>query len=450
MVRTPQITFQTIKDQTRQPFSIRELFVDLEFCLWISQDNLKRHELRCQNKKAYDCVRAKAGGEEVAKLELHLAPAASAVRYAILRAHPFGLAAVVLNFNRVPALASAVKRRCVGGCVTHYFDDTGILDLQSARGSAQEAVQVVYDSLGVILDPKKQQPMASQRAFLGVLLDLNAFLHQLQLRVDVKPGLREALAADIAEILKAKVCTSGQAAKLRGRFTWAASAMSGKRARGGTGPLVQRQYHDASTQISPQLAEALCYLRAMAMHVAPPQIDLKATRSNVSVLYTDASWEPKDMAAPGLGAVLLGQGANRTQGVAATVQACVLQAFQERETRIAPLEAFAVLWATLVFASDIEGQDMLLFVDNQSVCSALTRRGSPCPDIARLVCAWVDSHSNVSDGLSRGGVRDKWTCSRPWALRECPAPLWHMFQTVALQELPEVLQHWGREALGGG
>lgn len=92
---------------------------------------------------------------------------------------------------------------------------------------------------------------------------------------------REALAADIAEILKAKVCTSGQASKLRGRFTWAASAMFGKCARGGVGPLVQRQYHDASAQISPQLAEALCYLRAMAMHVAPPQIDLKATRSNV-------------------------------------------------------------------------------------------------------------------------------------------------------------------------
>ena len=80
-------------------------------------------------------------------------------------------------------------------------------------------MQVVYDSLGVILDPKKQQPMASQRAFLGVLRDLNAFLHQLQLRVDIKPGLREALAADIAEMPKAKVCTSGQAAKLRGRFT---------------------------------------------------------------------------------------------------------------------------------------------------------------------------------------------------------------------------------------
>ena len=126
------------------------------------------------------------------------------------------------------------------------------------------------------------------------------------------------------------------------------------------GPLVQRQYHDASTQISPQ-------------HVAPRQIDLKATRSNVSVLYTDASWEPKDMAAPGLGAVLLGQGANRTQGVAATVQACILQAFQERETQIAPLEAFAVHWATLVFASDIEGQDILLFVNNQSGCSVLIR-----------------------------------------------------------------------------
>ena len=33
---------------------------------------------------------------------------------------------------------------------------------------------------------------------------------------------------------------------------------------------------------------------------------------------------------------------------------------------------------------------------------------------------WVDSDSNVSDGLSRAGVSDPWTLSQGWTLKEVP------------------------------
>ena len=64
----------------------------------------------------------------------------NAVRFAILHAHPYGLGTAVLNFNMVPALTSAVARRAFGAAVTHYFDDAGVLDLQSWAGSPPEAV----------------------------------------------------------------------------------------------------------------------------------------------------------------------------------------------------------------------------------------------------------------------------------------------------------------------
>ena len=238
-------------------------------------------------------------------------PQCQGVRYTILHAHPFGLAAAVLNFNTVPALATAVSRRCLACAVTHYFDDSGIMDWATARGSAQECVESVYGVFGMTLDPHKQQPMASQRVFLGVLLDFSSFVHQSIMRVDVKPGLRDALSEEIGAILDQNLCTAAQAAKLRGRFSWAASAMFGKCARGGQAPLSQQQHHPRPGKLSPELQEALFFMRALAQYIPAREIDLRAQFSAVAVMYTDGSWEPAEMNAPGLGFVLFQNGMPR-------------------------------------------------------------------------------------------------------------------------------------------
>ena len=119
---------------------------------------------------------------------------ANAARLAILRAHPYGLGTAVLNFNRVPALTTAVARRAFGAAVTQYFDDSGVLGLQSGAGSAQEAVINVAAAMGIKLDAIKQQPMNVQRVFLGVLLNCAGFAQGF-MHLDVKPGLRESLRA---------------------------------------------------------------------------------------------------------------------------------------------------------------------------------------------------------------------------------------------------------------
>ena len=79
--------------------------------------------------------------------------------FAVLHAHFYCHGSAVLNFNSVPALTSAVSRRCFGAAVTHYFDDSGVLDWASASGSAQEAVLEVHDAVGSTLDANKRQPM---------------------------------------------------------------------------------------------------------------------------------------------------------------------------------------------------------------------------------------------------------------------------------------------------
>ena len=132
---------------------------------------------------------------------------------------PYGLGTAVLNFNRVPALTTAVARRVFGAAVTHYFDDSRVLDLECRAGSAQEAVINIAAAVGIKLDAIKQQPMNVQRVFLGVLRNFAGFAQGF-MRLDVKPGLRESLQAEVDHLLAAGTCTSAQAAKLRGRFGW--------------------------------------------------------------------------------------------------------------------------------------------------------------------------------------------------------------------------------------
>ena len=384
-------------------------------------------------------------------------PAEQVVKYAIMRAHPFGLASAVLNFCRLPTLATAATRQWTGTATAGYFDDSGILDTVAARGSGQESLHTVYEALGVTLDAPKRQPMSTQRTFLGVLLNLAGMNENATMFIDVKPGLREALMEELDAILSQNHLSSGQASKLRGKFQWASSAMYGRCARGGQGPLVRRQY-EATDDITPELARSLKFMRALLDVVGPRKICLSPNPRPPVVIYTDASWEPQDMAAPGLGLVLLCPDA-QPQGVACTIPKLVLEAFQERETQITPLEALAVLQASVVFAEHMEQRDVIWFCDNQVVCSALVRGSCASDDIASIVVLchllwasvsarvwveWVPSEANVSDGLSRSGTADDWTRQQDWLLGTTPCLPWHLIHTEPLLSAVETLRHWDR------
>ena len=60
----------------------------------------------------------------------------------------------------------------------------------------------------------------------------------------------------------------------------------------------------------------------------------------------------------------------------------------------------------------------------------------------RLWVEWIDSESNVSDGLSRLGVLDPWTRDRHWQLRDFPFP--PELERECLLRLLGVLWVWDR------
>ena len=60
----------------------------------------------------------------------------------------------------------------------------------------------------------------------------------------------------------------------------------------------------------------------------------------------------------------------------------------------------------------------------------------------RLWVEWIDSESNPSDGLSRDGLRDKWTQLQEYSLAELPGFHFPVPRDDIFFGASEVL-HWG-------
>lgn len=115
-------------------------------------------------------------------------------------------------------------------------------------------------------------------------------------------------------------------AKLRGKFSRAASGTFGKCGRGGQAALVRRQYFDKRDSLDPALRDCVWFHRLLSEWVAPRQIDL-ALKAPVSVcVYSDASFQPQSCNPARLGFVLLPPGkSDGAVGMSVDVPPCALR-----------------------------------------------------------------------------------------------------------------------------
>ena len=119
-----------------------------------------------------------------------------------------------------------------------------------------------------------------------------------------------------------------------------------------------------------------------------------------------------------------------------------------------------MLQASVVFAEQIAERDVIWFCDNQVVYAALVRGSCASDDIASIVVLchllwasvaarvwieWVPSEAHVSDGLSRSGTADDWTCQQNWHLGATPCLPWHLIHAEPLLSAVDTLRHWDRE-----
>ena len=188
------------------------------------------------------------------------------------------------------------------------------------------------------------------------------------------------------------------------------------------------------------------FLRALPL-IEPRIYHLgKVDRAPV-VISSDAEWSPPPHPPlsfdKGLGGCIFVDGEKK--GCALETPEHICNALAARQTQIIPLELLASGGVLNTFADDISGRDVILFIDNQSVCCALTKGSSRSRDIQTLTTAWhamcmmlrcrvwiewVPTDCNPADELSRYGTayfeQDRAKISDmilpEWAfLRNCPS-----------------------------
>ena len=266
--------------------------------------------------------------------------------------------------------------------------------------------------------------------------------------LDLKPGYRDKLTDQIDLILSQNRLSPGMAAKLRGRFGWAATATYGRCGRCGLAALQARQQSEDSSHIlDAALRDCLAFHRTLATFVQPRLVPLLPSRDGLVRVYSDDSYEPESAIPARLGFVVFPADGAQPKGFSADIGEDILDRFQVRKTQIVPCEALLGVVVPANCSDFLAGRDVIWYVDSQPACQLLMKGSSSVPDLciiaaltqlllarmgSRVYWEWVESDANASDGLSRAGLHDAWSLQQGWLL----APV----------HLPDIL-HTGFESL---
>ena len=354
----------------------------------------------------------------------------------------------VLHFNRFPSLAAAVARRMGGAATGPYVDDFTTVDFLAAHGTGQEFTNVVIGSLGGSLGPDKHKPPRPQKVVLGVNVSMDPILREGVIQFEPREETIHKVVEASDSILRKQTCTPAEAAKLRGVAGWAAGNTFGRVGRLGLRALKSRQYQQGDfVGIDEQLHTGLRFLMEIMPRLEPRSARILGPTPQPTIVYSDASW-PERMTAeeamekgepPRLGWVVFNPG-ERPVGFSMELGREFVSALFPRKTQIFAAEAVAVLTALILAPESISNRELVWFIDNEAALSSLIRGTSRAEDVGHIAACtqlammdrsctawyeWVDSASNPADGLSRDGVKDRWTIDQGWELTEIPPEAFH-------------------------
>ena len=363
--------------------------------------------------------------------------------------HSYGFRSSVNNFNEWPELAVAFARRFGAVVTSHYVDDFPTVDFAAGEGTAQLTLATIMEVVGTPFAEKKRQVMGGSPTFLGQVNDLRGVPTRHEIVVRPKPERKDKVVGIVEAIRASGKCTPENAAKLRGLTQFYGNAMHGKIARGCNQALVERQYSGSDDwSLNQAVRDSLDYIEVMVEAAPPRTVPVWGNRPTAAV-WSDAEYE---MEAPenggGIGFLVQFPDGSVSGGAVRLTEAEVGQLLP-RKQQVNQLEALAPL-VTIQNEHRLRGMDVWWGIDNEAAEAALVKGYSSRADTAAIVAAThivaaqrdlrifyfhVDSDSNPSDGLSRGGVTDPWTArmarDRGWKLYTANAP-----DLVQLSQLP--------------
>ena len=340
--------------------------------------------------------------------------------YSRLRGLPFGMGSVVNQFNRLPHLQTAVKRRLLGLLVCHYFDDELLWEVRELAHRSYRLGARLSSLWGIIYSDDKRQQMSSMSDFLGNQYDWTQFAQACAAGFSVKESTMMKALHLIASHQESGKMTPAEASKLRGLLSWVDRGVTGRALRGALTALSARQYwdHPNGHALTPALYSALEYARLVLEVVPPRLIQFRHVQRPHRVLYTDASTDgPTGLR---VGIWLLGT-STPTLCSSFDVPSEVIDCWRLRSTYIGQGELLAVPVALTVLRHELQGCMLTWYIDNTSAAASAIKGASPDPDssplalvgallAARLgVSVWVEhvqSAQNPADVMTHEAYGD--------------------------------------------
>lgn len=335
-----------------------------------------------------------------------------------LYGQPFGAAHAVPNFYRVSEFLSRVVGRAYLLLLDHFFDDFFLVAREKEARVAAFCMNESFKLLGFTLDPDKTQIPEEVTNILGVVFNTSALISEKKLWLQPKPSRKANIVTLIDKILGDNHLPPSLAASLVGKFGFLCSTLFGKIGRCCTGALRARQYSTSGDcSLDWHLRISLSLMKFFVEH-APERHFLLREKEPPMLLYTDASDVPDRTAGQFvLGAVLINP--HKDWSIQYTywiVPPEVVQTWIPKATYMNQLEILAGPLALQTWSSDLQGRQVIHFVDNDAAASSLVKGYSPKADSCALAGSYwilaakiglesyidrVESKSNLADGPSR-------------------------------------------------
>ena len=326
---------------------------------------------------------------------------------------PFGSVMSVHSFLRVAHSIGFILVHYLSVLTTNYFDDFVVVARQS------EAQHGVLKLLGWSFaeEGAKAPEFSSSTNALGMTIDVSQ-LHLGVAEIDNTTSRKEDLAMPVRGILRSNTLTSIQALKLRGRMQFTAGQLFGRVARMCLNQVTQHAYRSTKSVREPETALTLRMYSEFLMPGKPRSI----TRNlgDTWFVYTDASFESDENTfSAGFGGVLVDPTGLPVRYFSFDVTGPDLKLLNpsNKKTIIYECEFFAVSVAFDVWATLLQGKQVVFFIDNNAVRDSLIECGSNSKIASCLlehmlqeesqssIISWfarVPSKSNIADDPSTG------------------------------------------------
>ena len=146
--------------------------------------------------------------------------------------HSYGFRSSVNNFNAWPELGVAFCRRALAVATSHYVDDFPTVDFGAGRGSAQRALNRVFELAGGPFADKKRIAMPPVTVFLGQVNDASDMVATGRVTVRPKPGRGATILSFVRAARATGRLSPSVAGKLRGLVGFYGTSIHGARGKG--------------------------------------------------------------------------------------------------------------------------------------------------------------------------------------------------------------------------